>query len=77
MALRITQASRGGPGCDHYRITVTDDGTPRTFGFTWDAAQLRDRLEDLHPTVALVLLWIRYKLSKGATPASLVGVDIA
>ena len=78
MSLRITNAVRINPApCQHYRVTIDEDGVTRTVNISLD--ELRQAFDsfDYGPTAALVLAWARYRLSQGATLASLLNQVIA
>jgi hypothetical protein len=78
MSLRIRNAVRINPApCQHYRLTIEEDGVSRTVEISFD--ELRQAFEDFAygPKAALVLAWARYRLSQGATLASLLDQEIA
>lgn len=78
MSLRITNAVRINPApCQHYRVTIDQDGVTRTINIALD--DLRAAFDDFEygPTTALILAWARYRLSQGATLASLLNQVIA
>jgi len=78
MALKITSIERGLPApCQHYRVTIDDAGVTRSATVTLNDLRDRNEWAEHGPVAALVLLWARYKLEKGATVASLVNVVIA
>lgn len=80
MALKITAAERtGGPGCQHYRLTVEDGAFSET-----EVVHLQELLDwvDGQPfksrRTALAALWAAYRIKvSGATPASCINVEIA
>jgi len=80
MALKITAATRtGGIGCQHYALTVEDGAYSGTA-----VVHLDDMLEwaGENPVgdwrIALAALWAAYRVRvSGATPASLLNVEIA
>ena len=84
MALKIIAATRiGGAGCQHYRLRVTDvaQGYDEIVGVHLD--DLDDLIKNLHSEPSkrramFAAMWAMYRVRfSGATPASLVGVDIA
>ena len=73
MTLSITNAVRINPApCQHFRLTIDEDGVARAVNISLD--ELRQAFDsfDYGPTAALVLAWARYRLSQGATLASLL-----
>jgi len=73
MSLSITNAVRINPApCQHYRLRIDQDGVARTVNVALD--DLKRAFDDFEygPTAALVLAWARYRLSQGATLASLL-----
>ena len=78
MSLRITNVVRINPApCQHFRITIDEDGVTRTVNMSLDELQRAFESFDYGPTAALVLAWARYRLSQGATLASLLNQVIA
>lgn len=78
MSLRITNAVRINPApCQHYRVTIDEDGVERTANISLD--ELKQAFDDFEygPKAALVIAWARYRLSQGATLASLLNQVIA
>lgn len=78
MSLRITNAVRINPApCQHYRVTIDEDGVSRSVNISLD--DLRQAFDGFEygPKAVLVIAWARYRLSQGATLASLLGQVIA
>lgn len=76
MALTIDAIQRVHPApCRHYLVTVSEDGVSREVHTSID--EMREGEFDYEDwRVRLILLWARYKLLNGATPASLVGQTV-
>jgi len=73
MSLRITNAVRINPApCQHYRVTIDEDGVARTVNISLDELRRAFDSFEYGPKGALVLAWARYRLSQGATVASLL-----
>ena len=73
MSLSITNAVRINPApCQHFRLTIDEDGVTRTMNISLDDLRRAFDSFDYGPTAALVLAWARYRLSQGATLASLL-----
>lgn len=77
MALAITGLTRrGGAGCNHFRIQVTEDGVVRNVDLHLD--EVRDALESLPwpAPVALAIMRLAYHRRRGGNAQALVGVEI-
>jgi len=78
MSLSITNAVRVNPApCQHYRVTIDEDGVARTVNISLDELRAAFESFEYGPKAALVLAWARYRLSQGATLASLLNEVIA
>jgi len=78
MSLSITNAVRINPApCQHFRLTIDEDGVARTVNISLDELKWAFENFDYGPTAALVLAWARYRLSRGATLATLLNQVIA
>ena len=74
MAIQIVSASRINPSpCQHYAVVVDVDGAQRTVRTS--ISQLQEAIEDAS-LEDLILSWAKYKLSKGAQLADLVGATV-
>ena len=80
MSLKITSITRVNPApCQHFRITVDDNGTARSKEF--DLTQLPDLLDQFDEFPggvrgALVLAWAIDRRKRGASVAQLINVEI-
>lgn len=78
MALTITAITRAAPApCQHFFVAIDEDGASRTV--TLDRAAMDGLFQNAEhgPKGTLVLAWLRYKLSQGATLQSLINRVIA